>query len=171
VRTAIVVPFPEASGVVDGWLEKTCPARPSIGVPAHVTIVFPFVPAELVDDSTLSELDAVIAATPAFEVAFRRTGRFPDVLYLAPEPVEPFVALTSGVVARWPEHPPYEGAFDAVVPHLTVACGDGEILDTADADVTGALPIEAVANEALLLEEIEPESVRWGARASFRFGS
>ncbi len=44
--TALVVAFPEAWPIVDGWRERTCLDRPSIGIPPHVTLVFPFVPAE-----------------------------------------------------------------------------------------------------------------------------
>ena len=50
------------------------------------------------------------------------SGSFPDgVLYLAPEPAEPFGALTEAFAAAWPEYPPYGGSFTDVVPHLTVA--------------------------------------------------
>jgi len=49
--------------------------------------------------------------------------RFPRVLYLAPEPAAPFVAMTEACARRWPEHPPYAGAFADVIPHLTLAEG------------------------------------------------
>jgi len=171
VLTAVIVPVPEASPTVDGWRERTCLDRPSNGVPAHVTLLFPFVPSDEVDERTVSELAALFEATSAFEVAFRRADRFPEVLYLAPEPAEPFVALTEALVARWPGYPPYAGAFDTVVPHLTVAHGDGAVLDAAAADIKPSLPIGSVVREALLLEEIEPDWGRWGPRARFSFGA
>ena len=39
------------------------------------------------------------------------------------KPVEPFRALTAQLCDRWPEAPPYGGAYPEVVPHLTVAQG------------------------------------------------
>ena len=50
----------------------------------------------------------------------REVGRFPTVVYLAPEPSEPFDRLTEAIDARFPDFPPYAGAFDGVIPHLTI---------------------------------------------------
>ena len=41
-------------------------------------------------------------------------------VYLAPSPAAPFRQLTHELFRRFPEHPPYGGAFDDVVPHLSV---------------------------------------------------
>ena len=86
--------------------------------------------------------------------------------YLAPEPPEPFARLTEAIAERWPNYPPYEGIHEVVIPHLTVAYGDDALLDAVDADITPKLPIDAVVTEAVLLEELEPES-RWRERARF----
>lgn len=136
-------------------------------MPAHVTLLFPFMPAERVGDKVISELRALFAATPTFDVTFRKTDRWPGTLILVPEPSEPFVHLTEAIVERWPDYPPYEGAHDTIAPHLTVAHGDDSLLAQAEADVAPALPIEAQVNEALLLEETEPNRARWDERARF----
>lgn len=164
--TAIVIAFPEAAPVVDEWRERTCADRPSIGIPPHVTLLFPFVPAEAVEEC-LGDLGELIAATRSFAASFRELRRWPEMVYLAPEPPEPFVHLTETIVERWPDHPPYEGIHETVIPHLTVAYGDGALLAEVEADVAPKLPIEAGADEVLLLEELEPEWVRWGERARF----
>ena len=52
---------------------------------------------------------------------------------------------TAAVWERWPEHPPYEGIHDDVVPHLTVS-------ETPIA-VDVALPIASRAHEVLLIEK------------------
>ena len=57
---------------------------------------------------------------PAFEVRFERVRRFPGLVWIEPEPAEPFATLTAAVAARWPDYPPYGGRFDTVIPHLTV---------------------------------------------------
>lgn len=45
----------------------------------------------------------------------------PGVVYLAPKPAALFIAFTQAVVERWPEHQPYGGAYEEIIPHLTVA--------------------------------------------------
>jgi hypothetical protein len=55
-----------------------------------------------------------------------------------PEPEETFVRLTQLLTRRYPEHPRYGQAGLAVVPHLTVAHGDDELLAQIEADVRPA---------------------------------
>lgn len=165
-----MVAFPKASRVVDGWREQTCLDKPSIGIPPHVTLLHPFVPAELVDDSVVEKLGLLFAAAPQFVVTFREIRNWPGMAYLAPEPPDPFAALTGAIVERWPDYPPYEGVHETVIPHLTVAYGDAPLLSEVEADVIPKLPIEAHVTEAVLLEELEPD-VRWGERACFTLGS
>jgi 2'-5' RNA ligase len=167
VETAVVIAFPELSPVVDAWRERTSADRTSIGIPPHVTLLHPFVPAEAVGEC-LGDLRKLFAATPAFDVAFGELRRWPEMAYLAPEPPEPFVALTATIVERWPDFPPYEGIHETVVPHLTVAYGDDTLLAEVEADVTPKLPITAPVHEAVLLVEVVPE-VRWETRARFPF--
>ena len=169
METAVVIAFPELGPVVDEWRERTCEDRPSIGIPPHVTLLHPFVPAEDAG-SALEELRALFAATPGFAVSFRELRRWPAMTYLAPEPPEPFARLTDAIVERWPDHPPYEGTHDTVISHLTVAYGDDALLDDVEADVAPKLPVDAVVTEAVLLEELERD-VRWGVRARFPFSS
>ena len=42
-------------------------------------------------------------------------------MWLHPDPSAPFADLTAAVAQRWPDYPPYEGAFDEPIPHLTVS--------------------------------------------------
>lgn len=169
LRSALVVAVPEAASVVDGWRERTCQAKPSTGVPAHVTILWPFVPAARIDDALVAHLHSLFEATESFTFALRTAARFPETLYLVPEPADRFAHLTRLVFEAYPEYPPYEGAFDAIVPHLTVAEGNGQVLAEAEAEVVPQLPIVARAREALLLEEIQPDATLWRPRATFPF--
>ena len=171
LRTAVVIPVPEVAGLVDGWRERTLLAKPSTGVPPHVTLDFPFVPAARLDDEVVDRLRALFAAVEPFAFELVETGRFPHTLFLAPVPAEPFVALVERLRAAYPEFPPYGGRYDGVVPHLTVAEGEDELLDEAEADVRRFVPLRAVAREALLLEEAEPHWGRWDVRARLPFGA
>jgi len=132
------------------------------GVPGHVTILFPFVPAARLGRDVRSELAAIAAAHPPFEVRFRRVGRFPGVAYLAPEPAEPFARLTQALVARYPAFPPYEGAFDEIVPHLTLADADGAPLDRIAEDAASALPIGLRVSTLEVI--VEDGGGRWRTR-------
>jgi hypothetical protein len=58
-----------------------------------------------------------------------------------------------------------------IVPHPTVAQGHDGLLDDADATVGLLLPIVAEAREALLLEEVAPQSSRWEVRARLPLSS
>lgn len=164
--------MPEAADAVDRWREQTCSDKPSIGVPPHVTLVFPFAPAERIDDELIASLGEVAARFEEFDVELRETARFPELLYLVPEPPAPFMQLTGAIVGHFSDYQPYEGAFtlNDLVPHLTVAYGDAAFLDEVDADVRPKLPILARVREAVLLEEVEPDWGRWVVRARLPLG-
>ena len=52
---------------------------------------------------------------------FARTRWFgEDVLWLAPEPDQPFRALTTALHSAFPQCPPFGGIYPDVVPHLTI---------------------------------------------------
>ena len=121
-----------------------------LGVPAHITILFPFAAADEVDEVALEE---VIGGYAAFAFDLATVEHFGDeVTYLAPVPAEPFVALMRAVETRWPEYPPYGGLHDDPIPHLTV--GECRL------ELTPPLPLACRADEVLLLEEAQPGG-RW----------
>ena len=164
LHTALVVAVPEAARVVDGWRERTSEAKPSAGVPAHVTVLSPFVAPSTVDEPLLEDLRALISAFERFTFSLDAIARFASLLYLVPRPAEPFARLTGAVWRAYPDYPPYGGDFDTVIQHLTAAEGEQEVLDEAEADIRRSLPITAQATEVVLLEELEPSSARWRAR-------
>jgi hypothetical protein len=74
--------------------------------------------------------------------------RFPSgLIYLAPNPTEPFKRLTEIMAAAFPDWPPYGGAFDDVVPHLSI----GENLTRDESRLLHEqLPIVATAEQVTL---------------------
>ena len=151
-RTALIVPVPEAEPQV-GELRLEHDSSAALGVPAHVTILSPFLATGELDEAAIADL---ISGFPAFDFELDRVEQFPDgTTWLHPTPSLPFVDLTAAVCQRWPECPPYEGAFDEVIPHLTIS--------NTPIDVQLELPIAARAREVMLIEEDEP-SGRWTAR-------
>ena len=105
------------------------------GVPAHVTLLFPFLPSEDLTPVVRNRLARIAATGRPFDVRFERTGRFPGVLWLAPEPPAPFVELTERIAAAFPDHPPYEGAHADIIPHLSVALAQEAALDRLEGKV------------------------------------
>jgi 2'-5' RNA ligase len=157
--TAVVVPVPAAAAVVGE------PYGPSM--PPHVTVLWPF--ARRPGRRHRRALAEIAASQRAFPFALTRVGTFPGVVYLAPEPAAPFVDLVQALSRRWPRHQPYSGAFDEVVPHVTVRLGapaTGDELTRLQA----ALPIE---DEATALVLLAPHGDGWREvyRAPFRAAS
>jgi 2'-5' RNA ligase len=137
------------------------------GVPAHVTVLFPFIPASEIRDDVLESLAALFQTVPAFEHNFVRTSWFGDeVLWLDSEAAETFATLTRLVWEAFPAYPPFEGQFDVVVPHLTI--GDRAPLaemQAAERTVQRHLPIRAMTRAVTLM--VEQYSSHWQVAESF----
>jgi 2'-5' RNA ligase len=142
-ETGLIATVSEAEPVVGRWRSQSDPAA-AAGIPAHVTVMYPFLPRDRVDVAVRSDLAALFAQHQAFEVQFAEPRRFPGVLYLAPLPDAGLRALTTAVGRRWPELSPYGGQFADVVPHLTVAQSqEPQVLDRIEREVRGRLPVTA----------------------------
>src|SRR5437868_6629747 len=119
-ETALIVAVPEAERVV-GRFRAALDVAAGWGVPAHVTVLYPFLPPDRIDDHLLTTLSQVCEATPRFDVSFAEVKWFGDtVVWLAPQPDHALRQLTAAVWRRFPEAPPYAGAHADVVPHLTI---------------------------------------------------
>ena len=138
-----------------------------LGVPAHVTILYPFVPAAALDRAVRANVASMASELRAFRVTFASAARWPGVVYLEPRPSAPFTGLIDRAAARFPAYPPYAGAISEVIPHLTVVESATAPLDEILAAARAALPFEA---EADALEVIaEGRDGRWRVRWRFPF--
>lgn len=127
----------------------------ALGVPPHVTVLYPFLPPDRLTPSVRSQLAALAAAHTSFQVRLTAVGRWPTVVYLRAEPADRLVALTMAIAARWPEFPPYGGAHAELVPPLTVCeTDDPARLDVIERGLTGIhLPILAWVDRLEVLSE------------------
>ncbi len=162
-RSALIVEVPEAEPLVQEWRAKHDWSAQH-GVPAHITLLFPFVPTEKIDDRLHADLGASSRPIPPSRSPAARRPLPDEVAWLAPEPAGPFKALIEAISSHYPEYPPYEGIHDEVIPHLTVAEGGTELQDEVDAALTPALPIEAEARSVSLFLEDETEWWNLGER-------
>jgi len=95
-HTALIIAVPESEASV-AELRLAHDSSAPLGVPAHITILFPFAPPDDVDEEALERL---VAEHSAFDFQLASLEHFDDgVTYLAPVPFEPFVALIRAVAA------------------------------------------------------------------------
>lgn len=156
-KSALVIRVPEAEDLVGRFrLEHDPSAR--VGVPAHITLIYPFIPPTSITDEDRQQLADLFSSFLAFNFSLAEVQRFPDVLYLAPEPNDNIVKLIQLIASKFPEYPPYGGQFPEIIPHLTIAqSGDTKLLEKIHGDISPAaletLPISMKVTEISLLEQ------------------
>ena len=131
-------------------------------MPPHITLLFPFLTAQTIDSDVESTLASLLQEVPSFDFALSEIGRFPGVVYLAPSPATPFIAMTQRLAERWPDNQPYEGAYEEIVPHLTVAHGA-----RIPSGLAERLPLTARAEEVWLMSRV---TGRWVRSRAFPLG-
>jgi 2'-5' RNA ligase len=169
-ETALICRVPEAERYIARYRERFDPSARR-NVPAHVTILYPFMPPAQVDSGVIDELRAIATAVRCFDYRLAETRRFPVALYLAPQPEDSFAALTAAVYRAFPDYPPFEGKFATVVPHVTVAHADEAQLCEIEVELRIALasgsPLRARCSEMVLIEN---SSGRWEELQRFPLG-
>jgi 2'-5' RNA ligase len=170
-QSTLVILVPEAESLVGPFREKYDPSA-AAGLPAHITLLYPFKPPDLIGGDVIDALGKCFQRFTPFAFALAAIRHFPEVLYLAPEPSEPFRLLTLAICDRYPETPPYGGRYPSIVPHLTVAQIGGRLqLEKISSDFVqasqGKLPLSAAASEVALMDS---RSGRWEVRAKLGLG-
>ena len=160
--TALVVVADAADAILEPWRRRFHAWSVERRIPAHLTVLFPFVPADRVDAELEATLRALFGPSPPFAYALARVASFPGVAWLAPEPSAPFLDLIAATRAAFPDHPPYGDPTLEPVPHCTVGGDAGdEVDDRVLEDMLGelreglgaALPIPCRAEAVTLLVE------------------
>lgn len=164
-RTALIIEAP-VSATLAALREKFA-ADARFHVPPHLTVLFPFVPTELVDEAVTENLARTFRGMRQFDFSLTRTGWFgQEVLWLAPESPAPFIELTSAVTRAFPTYPPYGGLHDASAPHSTVGdSADYKELQEAERAIGEELPLSGTASAVILL--VEGPHGRWREASRF----
>ncbi|MER7204785.1 2'-5' RNA ligase family protein [Streptomyces sp. CB01635] len=144
--TALTIRIPEADAFVRAPF------------PAHITVLYPFLPAARITPEVHAELAALFADRAPFVLTFAEFRRYPGVLYLPPAPDHPVRALTRAVRERWPEAVPYRGVFgpEGLDPHLTLANDEGpetyeRAYDALERELRPMLPVTARVDSVRLI--------------------
>ena len=171
-RTALLVEVP-VEEAVDGFRRRHLAASVARGLPAHVTVLFPFAGAANIDAELRAQVVEHFATFTPFSAELVRVDRFDAHVWLAPEPHDRFITLLAGTYARFPQFPPYGDAFAEPVPHLTVAeVGPGESVEhvaaLAERQLGGGLPFTFAVEGVDLYEERADGT--WQQSDSFELG-
>ena len=171
VESAILIKVPQVESLVGRHRRDLDPSA-KWGVPAHVTLLYPFLPPSEIDANVLGRIATCVSGRRAFEVQFARTKWFgEEVLWLAPEPDLSFRRLTAALFAAFPETPPYGGTIFDPTPHLTVA--DGAMVDQmreVESLVIAELPIWAFFDSVSVMVG-SPEPASWMTLVEFPLNS
>jgi len=90
-------------------------------VPAHITLLYPFVDPEDVEQAIV-KLNEICSPLKPFELTLDRYGTFEDTVFLEPSNPEPVLELYRHLAAAYPEYPVYGGEHGPdLLPHLTLA--------------------------------------------------
>lgn len=170
-QTALIVPIPDAEPAV-GRFRASLDRAASWGVPAHVTVLYPFLPPERIDAAVLATVRDIVAAVPRSDISLTQVGWFGDaVVWLAPQPDDLFRELTAAVWHRFPEAPPYDGTHSDVVPHLTIGHDAARsVLEDAAEAVAEHLPLRATV-EVVRLIAGTPDVAPWRTVCEFPMGT
>lgn len=140
-ESALLIHCPAAEDIV-GPHRALLDRSARVGVPAHLTVSYPFTPIVALTADDHRRLELLFAAREPFTAVLASIGWFADtVLYVAPDDPGPFSRLTASVTAAFPNFRPYGGAHAEIVPHLTVGHDHpAEILRAAEREVLQRLP-------------------------------
>jgi 2'-5' RNA ligase len=171
-QTALLVEVPQAEPLVSSWRLGYDPVAAN-GVPAHITVLFPFVAPDGIDDAVLRAVADVAASVEPFEFELTAVDEFPGVVWLRPAPEDRFRDLTARLWAAFPDHPPYEGRHADSQPHVTVAMVDDEdqpaLSSRIRADLEHRLPVTSVATSLSVF--VSRGDHRWRREHVVEFGA
>jgi 2'-5' RNA ligase len=169
-ESALIVEVPAAEPVVARHRSELDPSA-SLGIPAHITVLAPFMPAGRLSAEERARLKRLFAVVKAFDFRLDHTDWFgTTVLWLGPQDPAPFRKLTEAVFAAFPEFPPFAGRHRELVPHLTVGLESSfDAMRRAELDICRELPVAGRAAAVTLMTGLSPQG-RWEAIASFPLG-
>ena len=176
MQSALLLMVPAAEAAVGAHRARLDPSARD-GVPAHITVLYPFLAPASIRPDVLAGLSRLFAGVPRFAFTLDRVRWFGEsVVWLGPSDESPFRALTELAAEAYPGCSPYGGIYEDVVPHLTVG-QDGDLaeLRAAAEAVSPLLPIATEATEVILTAGPEPgrplgSPGDWHTVASFPLG-
>lgn len=121
--TAVVIILPEAAPLLDA-ARRIDPALVRREVPAHVSLLYPFVPESALTGEDEEGVCSLAARFPAADLLLEDIVTAPGFVAVTVPGLQPLVDAFRG---RWPGLRPYRGRFGArPAAHVTVAMGGAD---------------------------------------------
>jgi hypothetical protein len=151
--------------------DELYPERIPENIPLSITLLYPFAPREELSDDQLLTLRRFFASRRPLSFDIARVAQWSEgsrAVYGVPEPEEPVRSTMRALWELFPEYLPYGGADDPP-PHASLTLvGDDGTLAQVESRLDGVLPVHFEVDEAVLMEEAEPDV--WRVRETFPFG-
>ena len=166
--SGLVLLTPELDRLVADLRARHDPAARQ-GMPTHVTVLYPFMDPARLGVAARGRLARTIRGFRAIELTFARVGRFPEALWVAPEPADRLVELVRALEAAFPDYLAYGGQFETLIPHATVALGLSEDLAALEPELRRRLetPVRQAVGAVSLFTTVRR---RWREVDRFPFG-
>ncbi|WP_098245608.1 2'-5' RNA ligase family protein [Streptomyces formicae] len=164
--TAVVVVLPDAAPLLDA-ARRIDPALVRRGLPAHVSLLYPFVPVSALTDQDEKGVRSLAAGFPAADLVVEEVVTAPGFVAVTVPGLQP---LVDAFRAQWPALRPYEGRFGArPAAHVTVAMGadDPTVADRVRTAIGSLLPLHTRA-AAVQLVTLTEEG--WQSRLTVPLG-
>jgi hypothetical protein len=173
LRTIITLLLAGQNAELETAHDELYPERIAEHIPLSITLLYPWIPVELLTDADVQGLADFLAAKKPFTFELTAVAEFPGaVVYGVPEPDADLRDLMRSLWARYPDTPPYGERGGDPPPHATLARLDvppPRTLEGVRERVAGLLPARFVAAEGTLMDEVEPNV--WRVRERLPLGN
>jgi 2'-5' RNA ligase len=132
----------------------------SLGVPAHITLLGPFLHPDSVGPGIVARLAQILARYPPPVIRLEELRLVDDVACLIPTETEALAAISRELHEAWPQTASHGG-----LHHVTIARDVNKaVFETLQAELSSLLPLKGSITEAHLLERRGTAPVRTIAR-------
>ena len=160
-QTALIVEVPEAEAVV-GNLRTRFDGVSLLGMPAHITVLYPFIEKQELTEPIRKRIAEVVSGVMKFGFQLCELGEFPETVYLAPSPKADFIQLTEAIAREFPDYPPFGGIHDSVIPHLSVLNGNKKYVKEVKAALESSLELnDGIRSNCVEVALFGFDNARW----------
>jgi len=165
--TTLIALTPEVESAVGSWRSRFDPWTRR-GVPAHITLLSPFLPLSQLGDRVREQLAFLLSKHRQTEIELARVEQLPGAVSLLPGSAGVLLQITRELLNEWPELEARSRTVNGRPHHITIACTEDPVLfNEIRVDVGRSLPIKTRLCDVLLLAAQHDEMVTEIAR--FRF--
>ena len=140
-QSILAVSIPEADDILSYVRRAHDGEVPPVGVTAHITLLYPWMPPDQIDQEAVDELASLCAGFPSLDYSLRIGPFDGGALLLAPEDSSPFVRMTEAMLGRWSECPHHSGEHGRTEPHVSLAYGDEQQILRLAAQIRDQVPV------------------------------